>query len=71
MLKCSKCKEKLPDDLVQPMFVINTYINVCGVCALEIVRETHNIPSYQFSRGSIARETYERTKAYKGKRNVH
>jgi len=69
MLLCSKCEEKLPDDLVQPLCVNGAYRNVCGVCALETIKELHNIPSYQFTAGSIAREVYNKTKAYKEKRD--
>ncbi len=69
MPKCSQCKQKFPDDLVQPMCVDGDYINVCGVCALNVVREVHGVPDYEFPEDSVARYTYDRTKAIKDKRN--
>lgn len=68
MQKCRKCKEKFPSDLVQPMCVNGKYIDVCGVCALETVREAHGIPDYTFTEGGMAEDLYMRTKTYKEKR---
>lgn len=65
MLQCRKCKEKLPDDLVQPLFIDSECVSVCGICALAVIRELHNIPSYKFTPGSIARDVYDRAVAYK------
>ena len=64
-MKCSECQQKFPNDLVQPMCVNGDYISVCGVCALEIIRELHGIPSYEFCKGSIARDIYDKTKQIK------
>lgn len=66
-MKCKRCKQKLPDDLVQPMCVNGDYINVCGVCALEVTREVHGIPEYEFRPDSMAEDIYLRTKKYKEK----
>lgn len=65
MLQCSDCGETFSDDLVQPLCINGDYVRVCGVCALEVIKELHNIPSYQFAPGSTARNVYDRTKAYK------
>lgn len=67
MAKCSECKENFPLELVQPICVDGAYAPVCGVCALEIVRRVHGIPTYMFS-GEVARDIYERTKAIKDSR---
>jgi hypothetical protein len=65
MLQCSKCKDKFPDDLVQSLCANGDYISVCGVCALAIIRELHRIPSYEFCKGSIARDIHDKTKRLK------
>jgi hypothetical protein len=65
MLQCSDCGETFPDDLVQPLNINGYYVSVCGVCALDVIKELHNIPSYQFTPGSVARDVYDRAFAYK------
>ncbi len=69
-MTCSECKKAFPDDLVQPMCVNGDYIDVCGICALQVTREVHGIPDYEFSPGSMAAEIYNQTKAYDDKWNL-
>lgn len=68
MLQCSDCGENFPNDLVRPLNINGNHVSVCGVCALIIIKELHNIPSYQFTPGSTARDVYDRAKQYKEQR---
>ncbi len=67
-MKCQKCKEDFPGDCVSEMCINGRYINVCGVCALEIIRHEHRMPNYMFN-GPQAKAIYDRALAAK-KRKV-
>lgn len=69
-MKCSKCLDNFPDDLVQPMAVGTPeglkYLDLCGVCALEKMRQVHGNPTLMFN-GPMAKDIYHRSKAHKEK----
>lgn len=69
-MKCERCEDIFPPELVQAMFAGEESFNVCGVCALELTREIHGAPGYMFH-GEQARSVYERSKAHKAKLRVY
>jgi hypothetical protein len=64
-MKCSECKFAFPNELVNPVVVNSMKKNVCGVCALNIIRKAHANPNYQFSDGGRAKDIYDATVQYR------
>jgi hypothetical protein len=52
-MACSRCKLPYPDELITPMFVVvgkeSGYLNVCGICALEVSNNLHGTNRKSFS----------------------
>jgi hypothetical protein len=61
---CTKCQDDMPDDVCNSLCVNGEYRMVCAVCALEIIRETHGMPAYEFH-GPQAQAMYQRAKEFK------
>jgi len=54
MSKCSKCKRKIPEELLAPIMITDGIVGgVCGVCALAISNEALGCNRKKFD-GDIA-----------------
>jgi hypothetical protein len=58
-MKCPDCKADFPSDLITDMCVNGSYRRVCPLCGLEIMRDLHGLPDYEFT-APIAKDMYER-----------
>jgi hypothetical protein len=65
---CPECKEDYPAHLVQEINVNGIYKHVCGICALEVIRNVHHQPDYEFRPFTTACHIYEQCLTVRQKR---
>ncbi len=53
MTTCERCKTTYPAELVSPMLG-SQYVNLCGICALDVTNEIHGTQMQQFGEDSEA-----------------
>lgn len=57
--KCPKCKREFSEHIIQPLFINGGYLDVCAICALEIVNTTCGLPLDTPFQGTMAKQLYE------------
>jgi hypothetical protein len=67
-MKCVHCRKDYPSHLVQPMCINGDYLNVCGICALEIRNKMMGLPESMPFGGEMANDIYEETLEYNAER---